>query len=33
MGILDLIDPFTRDPRIGTAMKMAIVDGECKGYL
>ena len=28
MGILDLIDPFTRDPRIGTAMRMAIVDGK-----
>lgn len=33
MGILDLIDPFTRDPTIGTAMKLAVVDGEVKDLL
>jgi len=33
MGILDLIDPFIRDPTIGTAIKMAVVDGEVKDLL
>ncbi len=33
MGILDLIDPFTRDPTIGTAMNLAVVDGEVKDLL
>lgn len=32
-GILDLIDPFTRDPRIGTAMRMAIVDGNVREFM
>jgi spore germination protein len=32
-GILDLIDPFQRDPGVGTTLYMAIVDGEAKEVL
>ncbi|NCU18489.1 Ger(x)C family spore germination protein [Pallidibacillus pasinlerensis] len=31
-GILDLIDPFQRDPTVGTTMRIAVVEGEVKDF-
>lgn len=32
-GVLDLVDPFQRDPGVGTGLHVAVVDGEAKELL